>query len=84
VALVVTPSSGPAAQQCQRVHVIQLSPCLTPWCANRRPLWSSIYRDQRSPAPNMLEAWKVLQRDLPDGTLRRMVDLLFIAHEQAL
>jgi len=52
----------------------------------RKPqaLWSSIYRDCLFPRTEYAEAWKVLQRDLPRrDACRRMVDLLFIAHERA-
>ena len=42
------------------------------------------YRDSLFPRTEYAEAWKVLQRDLPRrDACRRMVDLLFIAHEQA-
>jgi len=52
--------------------------------AVRGALWSSIYRDSLFPRTEYAEAWKVLQRDLPRrDACRRMVDLLFIAHEQA-
>ncbi|GGC23509.1 hypothetical protein GCM10011363_45000 [Marivita lacus] len=45
---------------------------------------SSIYRDSLFPRTEYAEAWKVLQRDLlRRDACRRMVDLLFIAHEQA-
>ncbi|MFO7759780.1 MAG: hypothetical protein R6V26_15130 [Roseovarius sp.] len=47
-------------------------------------LWRSIYRDSLFPRTEYAEAWKVLQRDLPRrDACRRMVDLLFIAHDQA-
>ena len=52
----------------------------------RKPqaLWSSIYRDSLFPRTEYADAWKVLQRDLPRrDACRRMVDLLFFAHEQA-
>lgn len=50
----------------------------------RQALWSSIYRDSLFPRTEYAEAWKVLQRDLPRrDACRRMVDLLFIAHEEA-
>jgi hypothetical protein len=50
----------------------------------RQALWSSIYRDNLFPRIEYAEAWKVLQRDLPRrDACRRMVGLLFIAHDQA-
>jgi len=52
--------------------------------AVRQALWSSIYRDSLFPRTEYAATWKVLQRDLPRrDACRRMVDLLFIAHEQA-
>ena len=52
--------------------------------AVRGALWSSIYRDSLFPRTEYAAAWKVLQRDLPRrDACRRMVDLLFIAHERA-
>jgi hypothetical protein len=51
----------------------------------RKPqaLWISIYRDSLFPRTEYAAAWKVLQRGLPRrDACRRMVDLLFIAHEQ--
>lgn len=50
----------------------------------RQALCNSVYRDNLFPRSEYAEAWKVLQRDLPRrDACRRMVDLLFIAHEQA-
>jgi len=45
---------------------------------------NQIYRDSLFPRTEYAEAWKVLQRDLPRrDACRRMVGLLFVAHEQA-
>ena len=47
-------------------------------------LCNAVYRDNLFPRTEYVEAWKVLQRDLPRrDACRRMVDLLFIAHERA-
>ena len=52
--------------------------------AVRQALCNSVYRDNLFPRTEYAEAWKVLQRDLPRrDACRRMVDLLFIAHERA-
>ena len=43
-------------------------------------LCNAVYRDNLFPRTEYVEAWKVLQRDLPRrDACRRMVDLLFIA-----
>ena len=50
----------------------------------RQALCNSVYRDNLFPRTEYSEAWKVLQRDLPRrDACRRMVDLLFLAHERA-
>jgi len=52
----------------------------------RKPqaLWSSIYRDSLFPRTEYAQAWEVLQHSLPRrDACRRMVALLFIAHDQA-
>ena len=50
----------------------------------RQALSSSVYGDNLFPRSEYLQAWRVLQRDLPRrDACRRMVDLMFIAHEQA-
>ena len=67
-----------------RVHVINYHHVIH--ALRRRPqaLWNSIYRDSLYPRTEYAQTWKVLWRDLPrQGACRRMVDLLFIAHEQA-
>ena len=67
-----------------RVHVINYHHVI--YALRRKPqaLWSSIYRDSLFPRTEYVEAWKVLQRDLPRrDACRRMVELLFIAHDRA-
>ena len=50
----------------------------------RQALQGSIYRDNLFPRTEYAQAWTMLQRDLPRrDACRRMVDLLFIAHEHA-
>jgi hypothetical protein len=67
-----------------RVHVINYHHVIHALRRKPQALWSSIYRDSLFPRTEYAEAWKVLQRDLPRrDACRRMVDLLFIAHEQA-
>lgn len=67
-----------------RVHVINYHHVIHALKRKPQALWSSIYRDSLFPRTEYAEAWKVLQRDLPRrDACRRMVDLLFIAHEQA-
>jgi len=67
-----------------RVHVINYHHVIHALVRKPQALWSSIYRDSLFPRTEYAEPWKVLQRDLPRrDACRRMVDLLFIAHEQA-
>lgn len=67
-----------------RVHVINYHHVIHALRRKPQALWSSIYRDSLFPRTEYAEAWKMLQRDLPRrDACRRMVDLLFIAHEQA-
>ena len=67
-----------------RVHVINYHHVIHALRRKPQALWSSIYRDSLFPRTEYADAWKVLQRDLPRrDACRRMVDLLFIAHEQA-
>ena len=67
-----------------RVHVINYHHVIHALRRKPQALWSSIYRDSLFPRTEYAEAWKVLQRDLQRrDACRRMVDLLFIAHEQS-
>ncbi|HYN63077.1 MAG TPA: IS21 family transposase [Candidatus Limnocylindrales bacterium] len=67
-----------------RVHVINYHHIIHALRRKPQALWSSIYRDSLFPRTEYAEAWKALQRDLPRrDACRRMVDLLFIAHDQA-
>jgi len=67
-----------------RVHVINYHHVIHALVRKPQALWSSIYRDSLFPRTEYAETWRVLQRDLPRrDACRRMVDLLFIAHEQA-
>jgi len=67
-----------------RVHVINYHHVIHALRRKPQALWSSIYRDSLFPRTEYTEAWKVLQRDLPRrDACRRMVVLLFLAHEQA-
>ncbi|MDT8858024.1 IS21 family transposase [Paracoccaceae bacterium Fryx2] len=67
-----------------RVHVINYHHVIHALRRKPQALWSSIYRDSLFPRTEYAEAWKVLQRDLPRrDACRRMVDLLFIAHDRA-
>lgn len=67
-----------------RVHVINYHHVIHALRRKPQALWSSIYRDSLFPRTEYAAAWKVLQRDLPRrDACRQMVDLLFIAHEQA-
>ncbi|MBV0913766.1 IS21 family transposase [Rhodobacteraceae bacterium ASV31] len=66
-----------------RVHVINYHHVVNALRRKPQALWTSIYRDSLFPRTEYAEAWKVLQRDLPRReACRRMVDLLFIAHDQ--
>jgi hypothetical protein len=67
-----------------RVHVINYHHVIHALRRKPQALWSSIYRDSLFPRTEYAEAWKALQRDLPRReACRRMVHLLFIAHDQA-
>ncbi len=67
-----------------RVHVINYHHVIHALRRKPQALWNSIYRDSLFPRTEYAQTWKVLQRDLPRrDACRRMVDLLFIAHEQA-
>jgi hypothetical protein len=82
--LVVTHPRARGRDNGQRVHVINYHHVIHALKRKPQALWSSIYRDSLFPRTEYAEAWKVLQRDLPRrDACRRMVDLLFIAHEQA-
>ena len=82
--LVVTHPRARGRNNGQRVHVINYHHVIHALRRKPQALWSSIYRDSLFPRTEYAEAWKVLQRDLPRrDACRRMVDLLFIAHEQA-
>jgi len=62
-------------QRRRRIHAVRRKP---------QALWSSIYRDSPLPRTECAAAWKVQQRDLSrQDACRRMVDLLFIAHDRA-
>ena len=82
--LVVTHVRARGRGDGHRVHVINYHHVIHALRRKPQALWSSIYRDSLFPRTEYAEAWKVLQRDLPRrDACRRMVDLLFIAHEQA-
>jgi hypothetical protein len=82
--LVVTHSRACGRVDGHRVHVINYHHVIHALRRKPQALWSSIYRDSRFPRTEYVETWKVLQRELPRrDACRRMVDLLFIAHEQA-
>ena len=67
-----------------RVHVINYHHVIHALRRKPQALWSSIYRDSLFPRTEYAAAWKVLQRDLPRrDACRRMVDLMFIAHDRA-
>ena len=67
-----------------RVHVINYHHVIHVLRRKPQALWSSIYRDSLYPRTEYAAAWRVLQRDLPRrDACRRMVDLLFIAHDRA-
>ena len=81
--LVVSHSRARRRGDGHRVHVINYHHVIHALRRKPQALWSSIYRDSLFPRTEYAEAWKVLQRDLPRrDACRRMVDLLFIAHEQ--
>jgi hypothetical protein len=82
--LVVTHPRARGRVDGHRVHVINYHHVIHALRRKPQALWSSIYRDSLFPRTEYAEAWKVLQRDLPRrDACRRMVDLLFIAHEEA-
>ncbi|TYB83703.1 IS21 family transposase [Oceaniovalibus sp. ACAM 378] len=82
--LVVTHPRGRGRDNGHRLHVINYHHVIHALRRKPQALWGSIYRDSLFPRTEYAEAWKVLQRDLPRrDACRRMVDLLFIAHEQA-
>lgn len=67
-----------------RVHVVNYHHVIHALRRKPQALCNSVYRDNLFPRTEYSEAWKVLQRDLPRrDACRRMVDLLFIAHERA-
>jgi hypothetical protein len=82
--LVVTHARARGRVDGHRVHVISYHHVIHALRRKPQALWSSIYRDSLFPRTEYAEAWKILQRDLPRrDACRRMVNLLFIAHEQA-
>lgn len=83
-ALVVTHPRARRRGDGHRVHVINYHHVINALQRKPQALWSSVYRDSLFPRTEYAEAWKVLQRDLPRrDACRRMVDLLFIAHDRA-
>ena len=67
-----------------RVHVVNYHHVIHALRRKPQALCNSVYRDNLFPRTEYSEAWKVLQRDLPRrDACRRMVDLLFLAHERA-
>ncbi len=67
-----------------RVHVINYHHAIHALRRKPQALWRSIYRDSLFPRTEYAAAWKVLQRDLPRrDACRRMVELLFLAHDRA-
>ena len=67
-----------------RVHVVNYHHVIHALRRKPQALCNSVYRDNLFPRTEYAEAWKVLQRDLPRrDACRRMVDLLFLAHERA-
>lgn len=68
----------------QRVHVINYHHVIHALRRKPQALWSSIYRDSLFPRTEYARTWQFLQQQLSrQEACRRMVDLLFIAHEQA-
>jgi hypothetical protein len=66
-----------------RVHVINYHHVIHALRRKPQALWNSIYRDSLFPRTEYAAAWTVLQQDLPRrDACRRMVDLLFIAHDR--
>lgn len=67
-----------------RVHVINYHHVIHALRRKPQALWSSIYRDSLFPRTEYAAVWQLLQRDLPRrDACRRMVDLLFTAHDRA-
>ncbi len=67
----------------QRVHIINYHHVIHALRRKPQALCNSIYRDCLFPRTEYAQAWEVLQRDLPRrDACRRMVDLLFIAHDR--
>lgn len=67
-----------------RVHVINYHHVIHALRRKPQALWSSIYRDSLFPRTEYAAVWQMLQRDLPRrDACRRMVDLLFTAHDRA-
>lgn len=82
--LVVTHFRARGRADGHRVHVINYHHVIHALRRKPQALWSSIYRDSLFPRTEYAEAWKVLQQNLPrPDACRRMVELLFIAHDQA-
>lgn len=82
--LVVTHARARGRGDGHRVHVINYHHVIHALRRKPQALWSSIYRDSLFPRAEYAKAWKVLQHDLPRrDACRRMVDLLFTAHDQA-
>jgi len=82
--LVVTHPRARGRAGGHRVHVINYHHVIHALRRKPQAFWSSIYRDSLFPRTEYAEAWKALQRDLPRrDACRQMVDLLFIAHDQA-
>lgn len=67
-----------------RVHVINYHHVIHALRRKPQALWGSIYRDSLFPRTEYAAVWQLLQRDLPRrDACRRMVDLLFTAHDRA-
>ena len=82
--LVVTHPRARRRGDGHRVHVINYHHVIHALRRKPQALWSSIYRDSLFPRTEYADAWKVLRRDLSRrDACRRMVDLLFIAHDRA-
>ena len=68
----------------QRIHIINYHHVIHALRRKPQALCNSIYRDSLFPRTEYAQAWKVLQMNLPRrDACRRMVDLLFIAHDRA-
>jgi hypothetical protein len=82
--LVVTHPRARRRGDGHRVHVINYHHVIHALRRKPQALWSSIYRDSLFPRTEYADAWKMLRRDLSRrDACRRMVDLLFIAHDRA-